>query len=169
MKSTMTIKKLPVWPVTLFLCLLLAIGMVTVKLWPRTVLLSECSEVYQRYSGVEGIRASFIKDFRINDTVFVDVTLLDVVDSSIWDTVCKDFGIVSINLFPEKYRGHVMRPNTFGFLYVTPDEAALTNDSVQAKDMVVYSHYDREICVFQTQNEAQRMAIVGCKIREIKN
>ena len=48
---------------------------------PRTVPLSQCSEVYQRYHDTPGIQASFIKDKRINDTLHLDMTLLEADDS----------------------------------------------------------------------------------------
>ncbi len=52
-----------------------------------------CSEVYKHYSKVEGIRAVFVKDFRVNDTLTVDVTLLEATDSAAWDELVKKFNV----------------------------------------------------------------------------
>ena len=40
------------------------------------VQLEECSEVYRRYEGLEGIDAAYIKNYRVNDTLTLPVTLL---------------------------------------------------------------------------------------------
>ena len=48
---------------------------------------TEVSELYTKYANTEGVEASFVKDFRINDTVFVDVTMLEAVTDSGWDTL----------------------------------------------------------------------------------
>ena len=44
---------------------------------PRRVPLDECSELYLHYAGQPGINASFVKDFRINDSLSVCATLLE--------------------------------------------------------------------------------------------
>lgn len=51
------------------------------------------SEVYTRYADADGIRAAFVKDYRINDTVSVDVTFLEATDSAGWAILCRDFAI----------------------------------------------------------------------------
>lgn len=73
------------------LCLLIIIGTLAVKLWPRSVPYDLCSDIYKHYAGVEGIDASFIKDFKVNDSVFVDVTLLEAKDSASWAVLMHDF------------------------------------------------------------------------------
>lgn len=81
------------WPITILFCLLIIGGGAAVILWPRTVPLQECSKIYQKYANVEDVRASFIKDYKVNDTVFVDVTLLEAIDSVGWVTLKKDFEV----------------------------------------------------------------------------
>ena len=93
MNTQRLIDKLTSWPVTLTVCLLIVLGTLTVKLWPRTVPFDQCSEIYKKYANVEKVTASFIKDFKVNDTVFVDVTLLEATDSMGWATLKKDFEI----------------------------------------------------------------------------
>lgn len=93
MNTQRLIDKLTSWPVTLTVCLLIVLGTLTVKLWPRTVPFEQCSEIYKQYANVEGIDVSFIKDYKVNDTVFVDVTLLEATDSMGWATLKKDFEI----------------------------------------------------------------------------
>lgn len=63
----------------------------------------EVSELYARYADVEGVEASFIKDYRVNDSVFVDVTVLEATTDSAWENLMnvfdlgKDSGTNSLN------------------------------------------------------------------------
>lgn len=58
----------------------------------RTVPWEKCSEVYKKYSRVEGVRATYVKDFRVNDTLTVGVTLLEATDSAGWEYLLNAFG-----------------------------------------------------------------------------
>ena len=60
----------------IILCIVAVLVAVLVKRCPRTVPYEQCSEVYKRYSRVEGVRATYVKDYRINDTLTIGVTLL---------------------------------------------------------------------------------------------
>lgn len=81
------------WLITVLLgFLIMGVG-AWVLSWPRTVPFSQCSEVYQKYAGNPGIDASFVKNFRINDTLNVDVTVLKATDSVGWATMLSDFNI----------------------------------------------------------------------------
>jgi len=80
------------WIWTFVLSLTVAL---TVMLWrccPRTVPLSQCSVVYQRYHDVPGIQAAFIKNKRINDTIEVDMTLFSAADSASFANMLSFFG-----------------------------------------------------------------------------
>ena len=50
----------------------------------RTVPLDQCSNVYRYFADHRDIEASFIKDFRLNDTVQLSVTVLHAVTDSAW-------------------------------------------------------------------------------------
>lgn len=81
------------WLITVLLgFLIMGVG-TWVLSWPRTVPFSQCSEIYQKYAGNPGIDASFVKNFRINDTLNVDVTVLKATDSVGWATMLSDFNI----------------------------------------------------------------------------
>lgn len=53
----------------------------------------QCSETYQRYDGQPGIEATFIKDFRINDSLSVCATLLEAQDSATWNRLMHEFNV----------------------------------------------------------------------------
>lgn len=82
-------KRKVIIPLVVFLAIL-GIG-AAIKYRPHTVPWEECSEVYRRYATTDGIRASYIKDYRVNDTITLNVTLLEATDSAGWDTLCNSF------------------------------------------------------------------------------
>ena len=80
----------------LLFCLatLLCVAAVVVWKYRATIFRNgDVSELYLRYADTEGINATFIKDFHVNDTVYVDVTLLQATDSAGWETLVQGFSI----------------------------------------------------------------------------
>ncbi len=80
------------WLLTLALSFLAVLAAVAWRCWPRTVPLSQCSEVYQRYHDTPGIQASFIKNKQINDTLRLDMTILEAEDSLAFANLLKSMG-----------------------------------------------------------------------------
>ena len=72
------------------LCLLLA-GGVVLALLPRCPMPWQCSKLYWQYRGQEGIEASYVRDYPVDDTTLVDVTLLQATTDSAWEKLCIAF------------------------------------------------------------------------------
>ena len=51
---------------------------------PHPLPYSQCSDLFLQYKDTPGIKAAFIKDFPLNDTLTVDVTMLQAKDSATW-------------------------------------------------------------------------------------
>lgn len=81
------------WLFTVFICLLIIAGGGAVVLWPRTIPFDKCSESYKIYANNPSVEASFIKDFRINDTLTVNITQLKAKDSAGWAQLMYDYEI----------------------------------------------------------------------------
>ena len=76
---------------TIVILLVVAVVFLGFRYLPSFLPESRCGEVYQRYAHVDGVRASFVKDYPINDTLFVDVTLLTATDSAGWQYLLQAF------------------------------------------------------------------------------
>ena len=74
------------------MCLLAVALVLVVKYRPRTVPLEECSQIYRDYADDPHVAVAFIKDFRVNDTLTVDVTTLHALDSTGWHSLMLYFG-----------------------------------------------------------------------------
>ncbi|MBR3633227.1 MAG: hypothetical protein IKN51_01690 [Bacteroidaceae bacterium] len=155
------------WLLTALLCLLVAGACVAYRVWPRTVPFEQCSEVYQRYSDLPGIQASFIKDKQINDSVRVDVTLLQATDSTAWSILQDSLGYA--RLAPEdheylmKHKGIRMKLISKGYLDNPMDSVFLNND------LVAIDGTNRVIGIFNLTDSNQYNAIIRKNIRDIKN
>ena len=62
---------------------------------PRQLPYSECGDIYKHYAAEKGIEATYIKDYKVNDTVFVDVTLLEATDSVGWNKLVEELNLVT--------------------------------------------------------------------------
>ena len=56
----------------------------------------QVSDLYRRYEHVDGIAASYIHNYPVNDTLSLDVTLLEATSDSGWQTLCSDFDISKV-------------------------------------------------------------------------
>lgn len=152
---------------TLLVCLLAVGGAVLVKRCPRTVPLEECSELYRRYSGAEGLEVSFVQGYRLNDSVRVDVTLLQATDSAAWSILQDSLGYA--RLAPEdreylmKHKGIRMKLIPKGYLDNPMDSVFLNND------LVAIDGTNRVIGIFNLTDSNQYNAIIRKNIRDTKN
>jgi hypothetical protein len=70
------------WLLFPLLCLLTVGVSAAITYWRHTVPLAETSEVYRQYRHQPGVRAAFIRQMPINDTLRLDMTLLEAEDSA---------------------------------------------------------------------------------------
>ena len=150
--------------ITLIICLLsIGIALVAVRC-PRTVPYEQCSEVYKRYCNVEGVRATYIQDFRVNDTLTVGVTLLEATDSAGWEYLLQKFNIT------QEMQTVFQQAGMDVFIWQVrkdaPEEWASTKGENRDTDMTendlltcACSLKEGKICVFHTKSKEEMKAI----------
>lgn len=136
------------WPITLLVCLLIIGGGTLVLGWPRTVPFDQCSDLYKQYVAVEGINATYIKDYKVNDTVFVDVTLLEAIDSTGWDILKKDFEVPNL---PLELQQLVDNGEELVFTKMISEPAA--------SHLLAISYLTKTLTVFHIENDAEKHAV----------
>ena len=152
--------------ITLLTCILIAVVAVVAIRYPRTVPYEQCSEVYKRYSSVEGVRATYVKDYRLNDTLTVAVTLLEATDSAGWSYLLNAFNE------PEEVRDVVEESTVKNKVWIRlapkghPEEKVSNDGQGENKEGKKWSYdallksYDmRTICVFDMKSMEQYMAL----------
>ncbi|MCQ2260943.1 MAG: hypothetical protein MJZ77_06120 [Bacteroidales bacterium] len=166
MNRTTLRQKLTSWPKVAALCLLIVAGTLSVKLWPRTVPYEQCSDIYKKYAGTHGIEAAFVKDYKVNDTVLIDATVLEATTDSAWAVLQKDF---NIPIIPKKHK----EPSTchsIGFrLAPKNNPQAPTDSNLLNNDLIVVSQEMQTITILHITSEAQIDIIIYEKAKEIHN
>lgn len=152
--------------VTALLVLALIGCTLALRLWPRTLPTKQCSEIFRRYEGCDGIRASFIHDKKINDTLAVDVTMLEAVSDSGWTKICSDLNIPSLANIPEELQSLFSAGQAFGRI-VEIDSASAGAACQPLRNLYIYSRSDRTVCVIHLLTEQEYDAIVDNEIKNI--
>ena len=153
--------------VTLLALLLLAATLVYgLNLWNiRGV---QTSEVYNRYKDVPGVNAAYIKDYRVNDSVTVCVTLLEALDSTSWGSIKKEFKIVAFLDSVYVYSNIDLNETTKILRLAPKNDYNLPSDSIIANnDLIVTNFFYHTICIFHLENEKQYFAICKKQFNDI--
>lgn len=142
------------WIITFATLLLIAGGGLTVKFWPRTVPFEQCSPIYRIFANQPGIKASYVKDYPINDSVYVNTTLLEAIDSVEFEQLKKD-------MF---YKLNANNGEKYAWLaYLCRENFKLPADSANKfnNDLAFYgSNTPHSIAIFHIETEEQIMAIL---------
>lgn len=127
--------------------------------WKYIFPTDEVSAVYTRYKDVEGIAASYIKDYKVNDTVFVDVTLLEALDSTKWDTLRYEFSIPEPEP-PIKLAVELNKDMAISRLVEKDDYGKQASPSSTDCEIMAYLYGTRTICIFHVKNPVERHAVL---------
>ena len=157
--------------ISLIVLLIATVSVVLLKRHVPTVPFEQCSELYQRYADCEGIEASFIQGYRLNDSLRVDVTLLQATDSAAWVGLTED--VWPKDNYPSTEREIIMKMvdktpvlivgSPKGHLGLLPDTNYLNND------LVAVCKEKRTVSIFHIECESQINAIMKYHLKETKN
>ena len=146
---------------------MLLLGMLACLLCPRVVQLEECSEVYRRYEGLEGIDAAYIKNYRVNDTLTLPVTLLEATTDSGWAKLVSKFNVpmemvelAKSNPDIDIWVGQALKDRP----EVLCDVSELNEEEAQELEIMTISMQMHTICIFHTCNKQEMDAIFYEKI-----
>jgi hypothetical protein len=123
------------------------------------------SSVYVKYHGTDGLKVAFVKDFPLNDTVSIDVTLLQATTGPAWQRLKDDFGYLSHDQEYEDKRGNIDYKFSPKKNYSQPmDQSCFLNN-----DGIVFSHKEKIICVFHFCRQFQREAFLDWQFNAMIN
>lgn len=146
--------------ITTLVVLLLAVLCGTgLKTLPRTVPFEQCSEVFQRYCATPGVKAAFIKDFPVNDSISFDLITLQATDSLAWYTLKHDFGINE----PTQAQKEQIANGEDLFVIQKEQSAETTADSDPEHlntNIFTASHLNQSITIYHIENRNQLEAII---------
>lgn len=152
------------WPITIFVCLLLAAGSIAVVRCPRHVPDDQCSEVYRRFKDSNGLHVAFVKDYRVGDSITVDVTTIEAKDSTSWESLLRGMNVTeeSINenkkLVLEGKHTATTRLSAKGY-----PEKRVSIDTTTSVDLVFFVYSEKCVYVFDVNSIDQAFAIANHK------
>ena len=139
---------------------LFAMAAVTVVLrWHRIFPSHETSELYRRYENHEHIDVSFVKDFRVNDTIAVDVTLIEATDSAGWKRLKEDFDIIEAEDLPlnERENFNARYNNSISVKLASSNKNyKMPDTNICNNDVFAYEREKMRVTVFHTANSANQ-------------
>ncbi len=164
-------RKILRWGVFLLLCLLAATVPAALVYRSHTLPLSQCSELYRSYLGNPHIRAAFIKDFPINDTLSVDALTLQADSDSAWCELLTDFGMPKeyMELYltnKELFVGEGV--NAITLFYIdkdNPKDRKLKNNPDSR--LTIIDHATQSLCVFLTEEPLLKEEIGFIKTQKL--
>ena len=136
----------------LTILMLLAVG---VAVWRYTAPQRQVSDLYRRYENANGIAASYIHNYHVNDTIRIDVTLLEATTDSAWQALCTDFALSDIVETIED-----LDPSAVFSRQVSRHDYAqvVRGDSPDAEILAI-SCDNKTFAVFHAHNAAERHAV----------
>lgn len=155
------------WAVVFALLVLEVVVGLAVWQWPRFFASRYASDLYRTYADIPGIDATFLHDYRVSDTVAVDVTILQATDSVGWERLTNDFGIISLPKEALEFLGQDSNMTTFKRVSRTdlsPMEEKVSEDYF----LLVVQNFKHRIFVFPIEDDTQLGKIFHKKYIEIK-
>lgn len=156
------------WLITILVCLLLLAGGWIVVSLPNVVPKDNCSDLYRQYAGAEGIKATFVKDYRVNDSLTLDVTILEARDSVGWDQMKNDFKIKPL---PSNIEKVLAEKNAISHHHVPKDTPDATLDTIDLlnNDHMVIKYKTQTFYIFQSRSKAQNHQIIDKFFHEVSH
>lgn len=137
--------------------LMIALGVITLVFrWHRIFPTDEVSELYTRYEHVEGLDVSYIKDFKVNDTVCVDVTMLEAKTDSAWVLLKRDFEVAELT---QEYQDMIDNGMDMVFIRLITKSAQEAAGHSYTYNALAISHLLHTLTVFHTMSEVELDAV----------
>lgn len=133
----------------------------SVHMWPRELPASKCGEVYQRFQDMEDMEASYVKDYEIDDSTRVDVTVLHATSDSSWLELVKAFGFRLTETIEDNGIGMRRAPRINPYATIgkaAPDDYVIT-----------YFRDEHTVYLFDSQNESVIELIAKAQFKRYLN
>ena len=136
----------------------------------RRVVDSEVSEVYRRYCDRDDLKVAFVKDYRIGDSITVDVTTITAKDSASWEALLRELNVseYTITIQREARKEGIAAVTTDYRLKQHPDiRVSMGNDN--KLDLLFFSYQDQIVFIFDVESKDQANRISNYKSKDYIN
>lgn len=147
----------------LWVGVLLLIELAAITLWKRWYWFfpqQQTSELYQRYAGAEGVDAAYVTDYRVNDSLFVDVTVLQATTDTAWSQLKTDLNVLELTDVPEELHALYYHPNTYEFYY-HKDTVMQNGQPLILTDIYTWNRFYKRFLVFHSLTKDQKGEVIS--------
>ena len=138
------------------------------RIGSHRVVETELSEVYNRYKDRSDLRVAFVKDYRIDDSITVDVTTLTAKDSASWESLMREMNKPESLIELMRKAVDEGRYNVTGY-YCEVEHPELTTPYKEGNSWyVILNPTERTIYIYQLSNCKAR-SIIKNKLKEVKD
>ena len=131
--------------------------------WPRV----EPSDLYKKYESRSDLNVDFFKDYKVDDSTSVDVTILTAKDSAAWVSLMADFGVKEY--FVQSYFCS-LKDGTRIVMELLCDsndpKKSIIADTVSYYDFVIYTSDEMSLFIFHRVSNDEADIIASKKTRE---
>ena len=145
------------WLIIAILALVEALVCYIAIQWKYIFTSNEVSEIYARYEKVEGIDVSFVKDYKVNDTVFVDATLLEAKDSAVWVMLKNDFEVPNPGPIAQQFIDN--GEDLIGVKLIPKSIAVDTTSKEYPNNLLAISYLNHTLTIFHIKNDVEKHAV----------
>ncbi len=150
------------WLTTLLLALAVAVAVGTV-FWRHILPRWQVSDIYRHYEHVDGIAASYIHNYPVNDTLTLFVTLLEATSDSGWAVLVRDFEMDELSPLLQML---IDRGENLVFSKLIPKN----RPSASAKnDVLAYSYATHSVIIFHIENDGEKHAVLYHNLKKSTN
>ncbi len=115
--------------------------------------------LYEKYKDNPQVKASLLHDFRVNDTLAVDVTTLQATDSVGWETLKKDFRLLPLPEFQQKKIDQEIDVISMFLAPKADPTLPMDTTDLQNNNVISVSRLHRTISIFHTKTIAEQKAV----------
>ena len=146
--------------------LLIILAGIALSVWlllhPRPLPYDLCGDIFLRYKDTPGIKAAFLKDYPLDDTTTLDVTMLQAQDSATWSEL-----IISLchNDNKEEYLFNELNLN-----HIRKDGPAQQKElDFESEYMIISYFYDLTVGVFPIESKEKQDILIKHYINLLTN
>ena len=114
------------------------------------------SDLYRRYHNADGIAASYIHNFPVNDTLTLDVTLLEATTDSAWQVLCAYFAVSKII---DEATKEGITDVIFSRQVNRHDYSQVVLGDSPDAEILAIAYNSKSFSIFHTNNDAEILAV----------
>ena len=127
---------------------------------PHSLEAEECSRLYQRYAGSTDVRATYIQNYHVNDTLTLSATLLEAITDSGWAELINVFNVCIMPCEQESI------DNGYDVLFLINNERC-QKGLLSNSDIAVLSARDKYACVFNNVDSINYDKVIDAILSKI--